>query len=123
MNNPALSTVYALMGAVVLVVATTRGGIAEDYVGSRGTAGVGTRCAALGPDYAAVEGGDTCVRIGGHVRVQFGASNASLDPIGGWAASHASSATLHVEGTDKTPSGATSHLRVRGGLEYPNPFH
>lgn len=30
------------------------------------------RCAVYGPDFTSVEGTQTCVKIGGHVRVEFG---------------------------------------------------
>ncbi len=41
-------------------------------------------CAAYGPGFTAVEGSDTCVFIGGHVRVGFG-SRGGDSPDTGWA--------------------------------------
>jgi hypothetical protein len=40
------------------------------------------RCAAFGPDFAPVESSDSCARVSGHVRVQFG-------PNSGWGAAKA----------------------------------
>jgi hypothetical protein len=84
-------------------------------------------CAAYGPDYAAVEGGNTCVRIGGHVRVQVGSAELSsgTDWTAGHALGQAAPATLRSDsnGPDPAPAGSTAtHLRIRGGLEYPDPF-
>ena len=78
-----------------------------------------TRCSAYGPEFTAVEGSDVCARIGGHVRVQLG-TNAGLRPEGGWNTGRASSAALRSGNAPSQP--APSHLRIQGGLEYPNPF-
>ena len=43
----------------------------------------GDRCAAYGPGFAAVAGSDTCMRIGGRVRVEAG--NGFMAPNNGWA--------------------------------------
>jgi len=80
-------------------------------------------CAAYGPGFVAVEGGDTCVRIGGHVRVEFGSrQNSSLDS--GWA--NGGTVPAAVRSTENAPSSASifarpsqnagsspSHLRLR----------
>ena len=78
------------------------------------------RCSSYGSDYTAVEGSDVCARIGDHVRVQLG-TNAGLRPDAGWVAGRASSAALRAEGGEPR-TGTPTHLRVQGGLEYPNPF-
>ncbi len=77
------------------------------------------RCSNYGAGYTAVES-DACARIGGRIRVQP-AANAGLHPEIGWSAGRASSATLRVEGGEQRAVSPT-HLRVQGGLEYPNPF-
>lgn len=65
-------------------------------------------CAAYGPDFALVEGTHTCVRIGGHVRVQFSPS-AEADPFEtGSMHANATSATLHSESLDNN----SGHVRV-----------
>ncbi len=77
------------------------------------------RCSVYGPEFTAASDED-CAHIGGRIRVQLGAT-AGLSPDTGWGANKASSATLHPNGA--APQTATpSHLRVQGGLEYPNPF-
>ena len=43
----------------------------------------GDRCATYGPGFAAVAGSDTCMRIGGRVRVEAG--NGIMSPNTGWA--------------------------------------
>jgi hypothetical protein len=67
-------------------------------------------CAAYGPNFALVEGTHTCVRIGGHVRVQFSPS-AEADPFEtGSLHANAASATLRSEGFDN--DGGLRHMRV-----------
>ena len=67
-------------------------------------------CAAYGPDFALVEGTHTCVRIGGHVRVQFSPS-AEADPFEtGSLHANATSATLRSEGFDN--DSGLRHMRV-----------
>lgn len=105
----------SLLGALLVANAASVPGIAGEYGGTH-YSGTANRCALYGPDFAAVEGSDACMRIGGHVRVDLG-TNAGLHPSSGWTAGSASSATLRSD----AESSAT-HLRVRGGLEYPNPF-
>jgi hypothetical protein len=50
------------------------------------------RCAVYGPGFTAVEGSDTCVRIGGHVRVETGMSRSSS----GWGTRGAAPAALNA---------------------------
>jgi hypothetical protein len=109
----------SLIGALILVSAAGGSSSAGEYGTATRYNGV-NRCAAYGPEFAAVQGSDACVRIGGHVRVQMGTS-AGLRPNSGWGAGNASAATLRTDSADPRTNGAT-HLRVRGGLEYPNPF-
>ena len=108
----------SLLGSLILVSAAG-GSSAGEYGGTRFVSNA-NRCAAYGPEFAAVEGSDACVRIGGHVRVQMG-TNAGLRSNSGWTAGSASAATLRSDSSDPH-TGAATHLRVRGGLEYPNPF-
>jgi hypothetical protein len=69
-------------------------------------------CAAFGPGFAAVQGSDTCVFIGGHVRVGFG-SHGSDSPDTGWATGSA----VRVNAPDERGAGgiAPGHLRLRDG--------
>ncbi|WP_158810729.1 porin [Beijerinckia sp. L45] len=109
----------SLLGSFVMIAAAGGSGHAAEYGTTRFVSNA-NRCAAYGPEFAAVEGSDTCMRIGGHVRVQMG-TNAGLRPSSGWGAGSASAATLRSDSADPR-TGAATHLRVRGGLEYPNPF-
>ncbi len=113
-------TSLSLLGSLAL--ATASGGVtsAAEYGRAQFMTNA-SRCSGYGPDYAAVEGSDTCVRIGGHVRVQMG-TTAGLSSATDWGNGQASSATLHSDGPDQQ-AGPTRHLRVQGGLGYPNPFH
>lgn len=72
------------------------------------------RCAAYGPEYTSVEGTNACVRIGGHVRVEFGAQN--LGHVANHVWGRAAPAAMRTEGrVGGDPSGAppTRHLRLR----------
>jgi hypothetical protein len=40
------------------------------------------RCAGLGAGYVPVQGSETCAKIGGHVRVEYGGGNALFDEAG-----------------------------------------
>ena len=69
-----------------------------------------SRCeAAHGPGFAAVEGADACVFIGGHVRVGFG--NRGFDPPdSGWA----NGGAVRVNANPSEGSGfEVDHLRLR----------
>lgn len=65
-------------------------------------------CAAYGPGFTAIEGSDTCVFIGGHVRVGFG-SRGGDSPDTGWATGTA----VRVNAASSS-SGAPGHLRLPG---------
>ncbi len=67
-------------------------------------------CAAYGPDFVLVEGTHSCVRIGGHMRVQFSPS-AEVDHFEtGSLHANATSAALRSEGFDN--DGSLRHMRV-----------
>ncbi len=69
--------------------------------------------AAYGPGFSAVEGSDTCVWVGGHVRVEFG-SRGTGSPDNGWAnggAVRVNSGDYSGDGAKATPG----HLRLRDG--------
>ena len=63
-------------------------------------------CAAFGPEFTAVEGSNTCIFIGGHVRVGFGSRGDSPDT--GWATGTA------VRVNAASGGAATGHLRLPG---------
>jgi hypothetical protein len=69
-------------------------------------------CAAYGPDFALVEGTHNCVRIGGHLRVQFEApaqdDHFSENRFG----AAATSAALRSDGTTYPDAVAPRHMRV-----------
>lgn len=109
----------SILGSIVMLAAVDGTSYAAEYGTTRFVSNA-NRCAAYGPEFAAVEGSDACMRIGGHVRVQLG-TNAGLRPSSGWGGGSASAATLRSDSSDPRTASST-HLRVRGGLEYPNPF-
>ncbi len=106
---------FLLGGMVVVAAPATAGEYHSQFVTNA------TRCSAYGPDFAAVEGSDVCARIGGHVRVQLG-TNAGLRSRTGWSAGQAASATLKSDGAAPASGPTPTHLRVQGGLAFPNPF-
>ncbi|MGO9673341.1 MAG: hypothetical protein ACLPSF_04095 [Methylocella sp.] len=68
-------------------------------------------CAAYGPGFTAVEGSDTCVFVGGHVRVGFG-SRGGDSPDTGWATGSA----VRVNSASGAGAGlAPGHLRLPDG--------
>ncbi len=87
----------------------------------------GTNCAAYGPEFAAVGGTDTCVRIGGRVRVEAGSGITPSSINNGWASGGARPASLHSETGNPLGNGADfgrSHLRLpQGALGYADPSH
>ncbi|MDR3461882.1 MAG: hypothetical protein P4L76_06165 [Beijerinckiaceae bacterium] len=119
-NTPIL----VISGVFAVLLGAGGPAAAGDFDGPAPSLREATSCAAYGPDYAAVEGGTNCVRIGGHVRVQLG-SNAGLTPGSNWTTGQAAPATLRSDSNspDPMPTGtAATHLRIHGGLEYPGPF-
>ncbi len=73
-------------------------------------------CAAYGPEFTSVEGTEACVRIGGRVRVEFGAKNLRRAGQGGWGRAGAAPAAMRLEGPiGGRPPGfpQARHLRLR----------
>lgn len=83
------------------------------------------RCAAYGPGFTAVEGTTACVKIGGHVRVEFGSRSLTYYPDSVHTSASATTAAIR---TDDIAHGAADfpeprHLRVSGdGFDYVDPF-
>lgn len=71
-------------------------------------------CAASGPGFRAVPGSDTCIFIGGHVRVGFG-SRGGDSPDTGWATG--SAVRVNAPGERTAGALAPGHLRLRDGDE------
>ncbi|MHB8886706.1 MAG: hypothetical protein ACYC5H_16810 [Methylovirgula sp.] len=71
------------------------------------------RCAAYGPEFTSVEGTDACVKIGGHVRVEFGPQNLGRTIKQGWG--RTAPAAMRSEGfVGGDPAGPRAqHLRLR----------
>jgi hypothetical protein len=72
------------------------------------------RCAAYGPDFTSVEGTQTCVRIGGHVRVEIHTHTLDHSLDHGWSEGGTAPTAMRTDaplGSDSTdyPSG---HLRL-----------
>lgn len=68
--------------------------------------------AAYGPGFTASENGESCVWVGGHLRVGFGRSVVSPD------AGSANGGAMRVNADDNASDGAramTGHLRLRDG--------
>lgn len=66
------------------------------------------RCSGYGPDFTSVEGTQTCVRIGGHVRVELGPR-----PPGQAGAAPAAMRTEGVLGGGDSDFPGAEHLRLR----------
>ena len=81
---------------------------ANDLSGGGASPQAKAMCAAYGPGFTAIEGSDTCVFIGGHVRVGFG-SRGGDSPDTGWATGTA----VRVNAASSS-SGAPGHLRLPG---------
>ncbi len=69
-------------------------------------------CAAYGPDFALVEGTHSCVRIGGHVRVQFGAPVEDYHFSASRFGAAATSAALRSDGAGYPDIVGPRHMRV-----------
>ncbi|HKH81294.1 MAG TPA: porin [Methylovirgula sp.] len=68
-------------------------------------------CAAYGPGFTSVEGTTACVRIGGHVRVEFGSRSLSYDFSSTRAAS-ATTAAIRTNDLGTSDFPEPRHLRV-----------
>ncbi len=70
-------------------------------------------CAVFGPDFTLVEGTHSCVRIGGHVRVQFSTPMQDYHFTNGRLGASATSATLRSDSFDADQGfAAPHHMRV-----------
>jgi hypothetical protein len=71
------------------------------------------QCAAYGPGFRAIEGGDACVFVGGHIRVGFG-SRVGGSANNGWASGGALPVNASGDRAAAAPL-ATGHLRLPAG--------
>lgn len=74
------------------------------------------RCAAYGPDFTSVEGTQSCVKIGGHVRVEFGSRNYGRVIDRDWGQGGTAPAAMRTEtpaGSEETGYPIGHHLRLR----------
>ncbi len=86
-------------------------------------------CAAYGPGFTKVEGSETCLHIGGHVRVEVGTgiTPSTVNNGNGLVTSGARPASLHSASDDTTnsiggPAFGRSHVRLpQGALGYADP--
>ena len=85
---------------------------ANDLQGGEPSPRAKAMCAAFGPGFTAVKGSDTCVFIGGHVRVGFG-SRGGDSPDTGWATG--SAVRVNAPGERGAGAIAPGHLRLRDG--------
>jgi hypothetical protein len=84
------------------------------------------KCAVYGPGFAAAQGSDTCIWVGGHVRMQFG-SRDSGSSNNGWASGGTVPAAMRVQDSAELntiardmsagglPSVSKGHLRPQNG--------
>ncbi|WP_036255604.1 hypothetical protein [Methylocapsa acidiphila] len=99
------STAAGLLGAGAVAQASD--------LQSGDSARANAQCAAFGPGFAAVDGADACVWVGGHVRLEVGSRMASA-PDNGWASGGATPAAMRVNDDDAdTRAKAREHMRVR----------
>jgi hypothetical protein len=73
-------------------------------------------CAAYGPGFTSAEGTTACVRIGGHVRVEFGSRSLSYDLNSGRAAGP-TAAAIRTNDLGTSDFAEPRHLRV--GIDDP----
>ncbi len=82
-------------------------------------------CAAYGPGFVSVDGADTCVKVGGHVRVEFG--NGAARGNTGWDVGSSASAYAPGFGDPRSnataaPMGGVTRLRAGHSAGLANPF-
>ncbi len=90
------------------------------------SAAAGESCAAYGPGFTKIDGSETCIHVGGHVRVEAGPrlTSSSVNTGNGLVSSGARPASLHASTDDTTGSinaagFARSHVRLpEGALGY-----
>jgi len=69
-------------------------------------------CAAYGPGFTSVEGTNTCVRIGGHVRVEFGSHGQGFYPTSSGTGTTAAAIRTDVPASGSSDLPEPRHLRV-----------
>jgi hypothetical protein len=73
-------------------------------------------CAAYGPEFTSVEGTQTCVKIGGHVRVEFDSRSLGQTTEPAWGQGGTAPAAMRTNGSvggDALDFPTAQHLRVR----------
>jgi hypothetical protein len=98
--------VLSLSGLIVGYCAC--GGAQAGDLSAQAAARAEALCAAYGPGFRAMEGGDACVFVGGRLRVGFGSRGAEA-PNNGWASG--SAVPVNAAGG----AGLAGHLRVPAG--------
>lgn len=99
-----LSGAIACFISSASLVWTAAGAQANDLAGSASDR-ARARCeAAYGPGFSPIDGGDSCVWVGGHVRLGFGSRGDSPDT--GWA----NGGTMRVNAGERATT--TGHLRL-----------
>lgn len=81
------------------------------------------KCAAYGPDFTSVEGTQSCVKIGGHVRVEVGSLNYGRTIDQDWSQGGTAPAAMRTEspvGSDDSGYPISHHLRLR---QEPGPIY
>ncbi len=109
------------------IVSAVGGAAALSIVFGMTSASAGESCAAYGPGFTKVEGSETCIHIGGHVRVEAGMGSSATANNGSLSGNGARPASLRSSSDDTTNTigGAglgRSHLRLpQGAIGYADP--
>ena len=82
----------------------------------------GQACAAYGPGFVGLAGSDTCVRIGGHVRVEYGSGGGGTRNGSNYGATTQASPPLFGDPGLSGNSAATPFLHLKpAGMARPGP--
>lgn len=109
--TPAIVSLVAIIGSPSAPAAESRPAT-RTISPAEGDWQVVDHCAVYGPDFASVAGSDTCVRIGGRVRVEYHVRRSSDDGSPGWAGNRPATMRSDAPMDEMIEGIEQGHLRV-----------
>ena len=99
--NPVPIPIHIVSGAIALLAGVCLAQAQDLPQGRAGARGTVNRCSAYGPGFVPAAGSDTCIKIGGHVRVEYGWGNPP--PRGGYGFGSSAGAPSYGEPASAAP--------------------
>ena len=117
-----VSSLARIFSGPLAVLAVASVAQAQDLPqGRAGPRASASRCAVYGPGFVPVAGSDTCIKIGGHVRVEYGWGNSPPRGRPGYGGSFGAAAPPYGEPAAAAPPALFGRLRPEAAGGGPAP--